>query len=117
MKLTPLQWILSPFLDSGRCWLQNAPDQHLSFACALLQEQSSPDGSRLNDISTEDGQLLLKFKKKKKCVCVCVKKEMKGAATMHWVEKDITQSSVFQNAELFGRGFALSQKARQAPAY
>ncbi len=51
------------------------------------------------------------------CVCVCVKKEMKGAATAHWVEKDITQSSVFQNAELFGRGFALSQKARQAPAY
>jgi hypothetical protein len=47
---------------------------------------------------------------------VC-EKEMKGAATAHWVEKDITQSSVFQNAELFGRGFALSQKARQAPAY
>ena len=47
---------------------------------------------------------------------MCVKK-MKGAATAHWVEKDITQSSVSQNAELFGRGFALSQKARQVPAY
>ena len=59
----------------------------------------------------------LEVKLKKVCVCVCVKKEMKGAATAHLVEKDITQSSVFQNAELFGRGFALSQKARQAPAY
>jgi uncharacterized protein (DUF2237 family) len=96
------------------------PVQFLFIACVLLQEQPSQDGSRLNDISTEDGQLLLKSKKekeKKVCVCVCVKKEMKGAATAHWVEKDITQSSVFQNAELFGRGFALSQKARQAPAY
>ena len=46
-----------------------------------------------------------------------VKKEMKGAATAYWVEKDITRSSVFQNAEMLGRGFALSQKARQAPAY
>ena len=50
------------------------------------------------------------------CVCVCEKK-MKGAATAYWVEKDITWSSVFQNAEMIGRGFALSQKARQAPAY
>jgi hypothetical protein len=60
----------------------------LFIACALLQEQSSQDGSRLNDISTEDGQLLLKSKKKKRGVCVCEK--IKGAATAHWVEKDIT---------------------------
>ncbi len=92
------------------------PVQFLFIACALLQEQPSQDGSRLNDISTEDGQLLLKQKKKKKKRGVCVKK-IKGAATAHWVEKDITRSSVFQNAEMLGRGFALSQKARQAPAY
>jgi len=46
---------------------------------------------------------------------VCEK--MKGAATAYWVEKDITWSSVFQNAKMLGHGFALSQKARQAPAY
>ena len=44
-------------------------------------------------------------------------KEVNGAATAYWVEKDIIRSSVFQNAEMLGRGFALSQKARQAPAY
>jgi len=62
------------------------------------------------------GQLLLPRACHRK-VCVCVKKEMKGAATAYWVEKDVTRSSVFQNAEMLGRGFALSQKARQAPAY
>ena len=48
--------------------------------------------------------------------CVCVKKEMKGAATAYWVEKDITWSSVVQIAEMLCHGFALSPKARQVPA-
>jgi hypothetical protein len=41
----------------------------------------------MDAIPTEDGLLLLKSKKK---VCVCVEKEMNGAATAYWVEKDIT---------------------------
>ena len=94
LKLTPSNEISLPFLDIGRSWSGVfMPVQFLFIACALLQEQPSQDGSRLNDISTEDGQLLLKSKKKeekeKKKGCVCVKK-MKGAATAHWVEKDIT---------------------------
>ena len=52
-----------------------------------------------------------------KKVCVCAKKEMNGTATAYWVEKDTTRSSVFQIAEMLGHGFALSQKALQAPAY
>ena len=91
MLLTPSERF-SLSLDSGRNWsVGDFPGQFLFIACALLQEQSSQDGSRLNDISTEDGQLLLKSKKKKKKEKrgVCVKK-MKGAATAHWVEKDIT---------------------------
>ena len=59
-----------------------------------------------------------KKKKKSVCVCVCLK-EMNGAATayLYWVEKNITWSSVFQIAEVLCHGFALSPKARQAPAY
>ena len=89
------------------------PVQFPIIAYALLQEQSSQDGSSLNDISTEDGQLLLKSIKKG----VCVWKELNGTATAYWVEKDTTRSSVFQIAEMLGRGFALSQKALQAPSY
>ena len=105
-----------PLIGIYRSWIGDSPTNshhHARTSTRIIISRRL----KTDAIATEDGQLLLKSKKKKKKRCVCVKKEMNGAATAYWVEKDITRSSVFQNAEMLGRGFALSQKARQAPAY
>ena len=100
-------------LDIGRNWsVGDFPGQFLSSHTRFYKNIHLKTAQDSTTFPPKTDNFL-----EKKCVCVCVKKEMNGAATAYWVEKDITWSPVFQNAKTFCHGLVLSPKARQALAY